>query len=119
MITVSEAAQRAGVKPNVIYRLIHSGDLPAYRMPGRNTLMLDELQADQAMRPLPVRTEPKGPDYLTPNEVSRLLHCSVKTVRTLVLQGHLSADRNPGYRSRMRIHAASVEQYLQQSRVSA
>lgn len=120
MITVAEAARRLDAAPSVVYRMIHTGQLAAYRKPGRATYLIDEADVEQAKVPVPIAPPNVSDDNraLSAIEVAAILRCSPKTVRALVADGALVAQRNPGYRSHLRILATSVEAYLTQRRAS-
>lgn len=119
MITVAEAARRLDTSASVVYRMIHAGQLAAFQRPGRATYLLDETDVEAAKTPIPLAVAGPVDRALSATEVAAALRCSVKTVRALVRDGALIAQRNPGYRSHLRIYASSVDAYLQKAQVVA
>ncbi len=57
MITVPEAAKRAGRDPETIRRWIRSGDLPARKIGTQHVIEEDDLEAFLEAEQLPVPTE--------------------------------------------------------------
>lgn len=119
MISVAEAARRLEISTSVVYRMIHTGDLAAYRKPGRVGILVDEEAVEAAKNPAPIvavagTTSPNR--TLSVTEVAAILHCGPKTVRALIHEGSLVAQRNAGYRSHVRIPAASLDTYLTKCR---
>lgn len=121
MITVAEAARRLNTAPSVIYRMIHTGHIAAYQQPGRLTYLVDEQDIETANTPIPV-TPPTGASadrVYTAGQTASILCCSIRTVRILVKDGQLTARRNPGARSHLRVYADSVDRYLAKIRAAA
>jgi excisionase family DNA binding protein len=127
MLTVDDVRAKLHVSKYTVYRLIHSGQLPALKVStGRNQFLIQEQALDDylagatynGLAAYPVATD-NQPELLTVSEVAQLLRCSRDTVRRLVAAGELTAVRNPGRNSRLRIHRSSVRQYLGQAAADA
>lgn len=116
MLSVQEAADRLGVNQNVIYRLIHAGDLPAYRRPGYRHYLIDESALADALRPVPVEAATGPATTISVTAAAKRLACDTRTVRRLIHAGEIEAMRFPGSeRSHLRVMISSVEAYRQRS----
>lgn len=116
LLTVSEAATQLNRSRFTIYRMIQNGTMPAVRVHGRHSLLIDEAVLQDVFAPVAIRNVQA---VMTPTEVAGLLRCSVETVRRMVNSGVLKATRNPGRNSHMRIDTDSVHAYLDQQQQPA
>ena len=60
LVTVEEAAGRAGVSARTLYRLAGLGRLTLYRRPGRRRTLIDVEELERACRPAAVRAAGQG-----------------------------------------------------------
>jgi excisionase family DNA binding protein len=119
LLTVHEVCVQLGTSRYQIYRLIHSGALPAVKLrTARNKFRVRKSDLEDFKRGDFVTVAEPVVDnaYRTVADVAARLNCSHETVRRLVGTGELVAIRFPGKSSRLRISDAAVDAYLQAHR---
>lgn len=119
MLSVASVAVRLNVSRHTVYRLIHTGVLPAVKMHGALFVPDDALDSyvPEDQRPVRLNELPSAPRFLTATETAGVLRCSVRSVHRLIKRGDLAASRNPGRNSTFRIYSVSVQDYLDRQRV--
>lgn len=113
LLTPKQAAEMLGMTAHQVYRRIHSGALPAVSGSERNSqYLLDpaDVQAYIAAGQ-PEWTNTGGPMMRVP-EVAKLTGFTDETVRRMCYEGVFSYVRGSGERGHLRIHRASVDDYL-------
>ena len=116
MLTVDEAAQILNISRNSVRRFIRDGALYAVRPDGRRRYMIPREAVAEFSTPRPVRRKADPlddlPALLTVAEVSEVLRYTSATVRRMVREGQLTAARNEGRHTHLRIHKAGVLRHL-------
>lgn len=112
MLSVTEAAEQLGVSRALVYRMIERGELPAYRIPSRRVLLLNEDDVTRAGQPTQANPSPR---VITTGEAAAQIGVHPRTVRRLVVAGELRGIRSSAPRSHMRVEVASIQEYLQRS----
>lgn len=116
LLTVREAAEELGKTQNQVYQRIHNGVLPSVAADG-----LDGTNAHYLIRRADLdaykaagqpRFSNEASDMLRIGVVSRMIGYTHETVRRLCREGVLSHTRGAGTRGHIRVHRASVEDYL-------
>lgn len=120
LLTVAEVCGALGVSKYNVYRLIHSGQLPAVRLRvARNKYRVKrDVLADFVRGEFVAVERPEEDVYRSVADVARRLNCSHETVRRLVASGLLDAIRFPGRSSRLRISDAAVDAYISRHRAT-
>jgi excisionase family DNA binding protein len=110
-ITVPEAARRLRINVGTVYRMIHTGVLPAYRLPGRQHLVVQEADLHKATAPIPVAiTGPGESETIAVSRAAAALHTRVSSVHALIRNGDLKTIQTPN--GRERILVSSLRAYL-------
>lgn len=113
LLTPKQAADKLGQSKNQVYRRIHAGVLPAVAGTQRNAKYLirpSDLEAYIAAGQ-PGWSDAEQ-DMMTVPQVARKIGFTDATVRRLCYTGVLAFTRGSGSRGHLRIHRASVEEYL-------
>lgn len=113
LLTPKQAADMLGQTTNQVYRRIHAGVLPAVAGRSRNAKYLirsDDLDA-YITAGQPGWSDVDG-DMMRVPQVARAIGFTDATVRRLCYEGVLTFTRGSGTKGHLRIHRASVEDYL-------